>query len=94
MSYEAALEKAKAERKPVLIDFTGVNCANCRVMELEVFPRPEVVQSLGDFVTGPALHRHRADQVDLPGRRRKALADANLDREIKLFDDSSPTPTT
>jgi thiol:disulfide interchange protein DsbD len=50
LSYEAALEQAKAEKKPVLIDFTGVNCANCRTMEQAVIPRPEVVGELRRFV--------------------------------------------
>ncbi|HEY2157409.1 MAG TPA: thioredoxin family protein, partial [Isosphaeraceae bacterium] len=50
LSYEAALERAKAENKPILIDFTGVNCANCRQMEQSVFPRKEVVAMLERFV--------------------------------------------
>ena len=32
-----ALARAKAERKPILIDFTGWNCANCRRMEEKVW---------------------------------------------------------
>jgi cytochrome c biogenesis protein CcdA/thioredoxin-related protein len=32
-----ALAKAKAEKKPILIDFTGWNCANCRRMEEKVW---------------------------------------------------------
>ena len=35
--YERALEKARYEGKPLFIDFTGVYCANCRIME-ESFP--------------------------------------------------------
>ena len=38
MSYEQAIEEARATNKPVLVDFTGVNCANCRQMEREVMP--------------------------------------------------------
>jgi thiol:disulfide interchange protein len=86
MSYEAALEKAKAAGKPVLIDFTGVNCANCRIMELEVFPRPEVVQSMGDFVP-VQLYTDIVPIKSISKEDRKKLADANLDLEIKLFDD-------
>ena len=40
--YELALAKAKAENKPLFIDFTGVYCANCRVMERRVFPTKPV----------------------------------------------------
>lgn len=35
--YEGALEKAKKENKPVLIDFTGWACVNCRRMEEKVW---------------------------------------------------------
>lgn len=35
--YEAALQRAKAENKPVLIDFTGWACVNCRRMEEKVW---------------------------------------------------------
>lgn len=40
--YEAALRKAKAENKPVLIDFTGWACVNCRRMEEKAWPDAEV----------------------------------------------------
>jgi thiol:disulfide interchange protein DsbD len=51
MSFDQAREQARAENKPILIDFTGVNCANCRTMETGVFTRPEVVSLLKKFVT-------------------------------------------
>ncbi|MBS1705541.1 MAG: thioredoxin family protein [Armatimonadetes bacterium] len=37
-SFDTAVEQAKAERKAVFIDFTGVTCTNCRDMEANVFP--------------------------------------------------------
>lgn len=40
--YEKALQLAKAEHKPVLIDFTGWACVNCRRMEENVWPQPGV----------------------------------------------------
>lgn len=40
--YEAALALARKENKPVLIDFTGWACVNCRKMEENVWPDPEV----------------------------------------------------
>jgi len=36
--YEGALKLAKAQSKPVLIDFTGWACVNCRRMEEKVWP--------------------------------------------------------
>lgn len=40
--YEKALRMAKAQNKPLLIDFTGWACVNCRKMEENVWPKPEV----------------------------------------------------
>jgi thiol:disulfide interchange protein len=41
-NYEEALATAKKENKPVLIDFTGWACVNCRRMEEKVWPDPLV----------------------------------------------------
>jgi len=40
--YEKALQLAKEQHKPVLIDFTGWACVNCRKMEENVWPQPGV----------------------------------------------------
>jgi thiol:disulfide interchange protein len=44
--YDQALQVSKAEGKPVLIDFTGWNCVNCRKMESTVWTNPEVLNLL------------------------------------------------
>ena len=88
MSYDGALERAKAEHKPVLIDFTGVNCANCRLMEQEVLPRGEVVKVLGEFVT-IQLYTDTVPIKSIPQPARVDLAEKNLDREIKLTDEAT-----
>jgi thiol:disulfide interchange protein len=49
-SYDEALARAKAENKPVFINFTGVTCTNCRWMETNVIADAEVQRVLGDFV--------------------------------------------
>ncbi|MBN8668629.1 MAG: thioredoxin family protein [Chitinophagales bacterium] len=46
--YELALEKAKQENKPVLIDFTGWACVNCRKMEESVWTDPKVQELMRD----------------------------------------------
>jgi len=48
--YDEALAKAKLEKKPLFIDFTGVYCANCRVMERRVFPKKVVKEQLDKMV--------------------------------------------
>lgn len=48
--YELALEKAKKEGKPILIDFTGWACVNCRKMEENVWTRPEVQELMEKYI--------------------------------------------
>ncbi len=48
--YDEALAKARADGKPLFIDFTGVYCANCRVMERRVFPEKSVKEQLDKMV--------------------------------------------
>ena len=44
--YEEGMAAAKAEGKPVLIDFTGFGCVNCRKMEAAVWTDPTVADLL------------------------------------------------
>ena len=48
--YAVALAQAKAEGKPLFVDFTGVTCTNCRWNEINVFPRTEVKAQLANYV--------------------------------------------
>jgi thiol:disulfide interchange protein DsbD len=49
--YEEALAIARKLKKPLMLDFTGINCVNCRKMEGRVWSDPEVMKRLKeDFV--------------------------------------------
>ena len=49
--YEQGMAVAKAEGKPVLVDFTGFGCVNCRKMEAAVWTDPQVADLItNDFV--------------------------------------------
>ena len=85
MSFDQAREQAAAEKKPILIDFTGVNCANCRQMEHGVFPRPEVVALLQQVRDRPALYRLCPDRLD----HRRAAEEAGR-RSTRTHRSSSP----
>ncbi|MEI7986936.1 MAG: cytochrome c biogenesis protein CcdA [Armatimonadota bacterium] len=47
--FEAAKAKAKENGKPIFIDFTGIYCTNCRVMERTVFPNAKVQAAFQKF---------------------------------------------
>ena len=47
-SYEEGMAAAKAQGKPVLIDFTGFGCVNCRKMEAAVWTDPTVADMLNN----------------------------------------------
>jgi thiol:disulfide interchange protein DsbD len=49
--YDEALAAAKREGKPILVDFTGFGCVNCRKMEAAVWTDPQVADMLmNDYV--------------------------------------------
>ncbi|MFS2188678.1 protein-disulfide reductase DsbD family protein [Mucilaginibacter sp. Mucisp84] len=62
--YDQALQVSKALHKPILIDFTGFNCVNCRKMEANVWSDPQVFSRIkNDFVL---LQLVVDDKAELP----------------------------
>ncbi len=47
-NYDQAMEAAQRLGKPVMIDFTGYGCVNCRKMEAAVWTNPKVSQIMND----------------------------------------------
>lgn len=62
--YEIGLAYAKKVNKPVLLDFTGDACANCRKMEDNVWSDPAVLKILKEKVVLISLYCDR--KIDLP----------------------------
>ncbi|MCB4809050.1 thioredoxin family protein [Tamlana sp. 62-3] len=54
--YDKGLAYAKQIGKPVMIDFTGWACVNCRKMEQNVWPKPEVLNILKNDVVLISLY--------------------------------------
>jgi thiol:disulfide interchange protein/plastocyanin len=88
MSFDQARELAAAQNKPILIDFTGVNCSNCRTMEAGVFPLPEVVSLLKKFVT-VQLYTDFVPINSITADQREELAGHNQERILELAHDNS-----
>ncbi|MCJ8211747.1 thioredoxin family protein [Mucilaginibacter sp. RS28] len=95
--YEQALQISKELHKPVLIDFTGWNCANCRKMELEVWSDTEVHKRLRDeFVL---LELYVDEKTPLPaaeqyvssfsGKKVVSIGNKNSDYEASKFNVNS-----
>jgi thiol:disulfide interchange protein len=62
--FDQALQVSKEVHKPILIDFTGFNCVNCRKMEANVWSDPKVFNHLkNDFVL---LQLVVDDKAELP----------------------------
>ena len=55
-SYEEALASAKKTGRPLLLDFTGWSCVNCRKMEENVWTDPEVFRILAEDVVLASLY--------------------------------------
>jgi thiol:disulfide interchange protein DsbD len=88
MSLDQAKELAAAQMKPILIDFTGVNCANCRLMEKRVLRRPEIVRVLNEFVT-IQLYTDFVPIASISAAQRKELAEKNQERQLDLAQEAT-----
>ena len=62
--YDEAFAYAKKVGKPLLLDFTGWACVNCRKMESQVWPDPEVDSRLRNDVVLVSLYVD--DKTELP----------------------------
>ncbi|MFN4146738.1 MAG: cytochrome c biogenesis protein CcdA [Runella sp.] len=95
--YEEALAHAKQVGKPVFIDFTGFNCANCRKMEANVWPKPEVLSRLKEKFVIASLYVD--DKTELPKekqyvssydqREKTTIGDKNADLQITKFNNNA-----
>jgi thioredoxin-related protein len=62
--YDEALAYAKKIHKPLMVDFTGWACVNCRKMEEKIWPDPEVDRRLRSDVVLVSLYVD--DKNELP----------------------------
>lgn len=92
--YKEGLAAARALHKPLMLDFTGINCVNCRKMEGQVWSDPEVMKLLKDDFVIVSLYVD-AQHIDLPvqeqyystalGRQVETLGDRNTDLQVTRF---------
>jgi thiol:disulfide interchange protein len=62
--YDAAVAYAKQVNKPIMIDFTGLTCTNCRNEEQDVWPEAEVFKIISNEVVLVSLYTD--DKNELP----------------------------
>jgi thiol:disulfide interchange protein len=62
--YDHALAYAKKVGKPLMIDFTGVQCANCRKTEDYIWPDPQVMNLLNNSVVLVSLFVDEKAKLD------------------------------
>ncbi len=63
--YDEALAVAKNLKKPLMLDFTGINCINCRKMEAQVWSSPEVMKRLKENFVIASLYTD-VQNIELP----------------------------
>ena len=82
LDVDKAVAHAKKRNRPLLYDFTGVNCINCRLMEIKM-AEPHIHARLEKLV----LVQLYTDKVPTISDRAevKRLKKRNIDLQIKLF---------
>jgi thiol:disulfide interchange protein DsbD len=98
--YKEALEIARKLKKPLMLDFTGINCVNCRKMETQVWSDPEVMKLLKEeFVIASLFVDVHDATVMLPvteqfysedlGKQVETLGDLNTHLQVSRFGSNS-----
>ncbi len=89
---DESMAAAKILNKPVMLDFTGHSCANCRKMEEQVWKNPEVLKRLKENFVLVSLYVDEstelplAEQVtDSQGEKITTVGGKNLEYEVKKF---------
>lgn len=89
---DEGIAAAKALHKPMMLDFTGYSCANCRKMEAEVWSDPQVLQRIRDnfvlvslYVDEPTELPADKKYTNKKGEAINTYGDKNLDYEITKF---------
>ena len=88
--YNEGLKMAREQNKPMLIDFTGYACVNCRRMEENVWTKPDVYQLLHDKFIIVSLYVD--DKKKLPANQQFTYTTKDgLTKEIKTVGDKWAT---
>jgi thiol:disulfide interchange protein DsbD len=75
--YDEALAASRKAQKPLMLDFTGINCINCRKMEAQVWSNPDVMKRLKENLS--SLRYTRTYKIFIY-RRTRSLTLRNLMR--------------
>jgi thiol:disulfide interchange protein len=84
--YEKALQMAKEQHKPLLLDFTGWACVNCRKMEENVWTQPEVYNYIKDNFILVSLYVDDREKLPLEQRFTYTTADGKQKQLITVGD--------
>ena len=89
---EEGMSAAKALNKPVMLDFTGHSCANCRKMEEQVWKNEEVLKRIKENFVLISLYVDESTELptneqytNAKGDKIITLGEKNLDYEITKF---------
>jgi len=84
---QAAQEKARETGKPILVDYTGWTCVNCRRMEENVWIVPEIAKILTDEVILVSLYTDDRSEIPEEQKRTETLAEGSTIKIKRLGDE-------
>ncbi|UEG48676.1 thioredoxin family protein [Ferruginibacter lapsinanis] len=76
--YDEALAAAKEQNKPLMIDFTGIVCPNCREFENRVWTMPEVMERMKNKFVVASLFEDFNQELPDAEKRYSALLGAQI----------------
>ena len=76
--YDEAMAAAKEQGKPLMIDFTGIVCPNCREFENRVWTQPEVMDRMKNKFVVASLFEDFTQELPDNEKRYSALLENNI----------------
>jgi thiol:disulfide interchange protein DsbD len=95
--YETGLAYAKEVNKPILLDFTGWGCVNCRKMEEQVWSDPRVLEILREEVVLISLYVDEREELpeeekyvsDITGKKIRSIGNKWSDFQVRHYQTNS-----
>ena len=94
--YEEGMRYAKQQGKPVMVDFTGWSCVNCRKMEDNVWSDPKVLKKLSEefviislYVDDKTLLQENEQYVAASGKKIRTTGNKWSDMQRTQYETNS-----
>jgi len=82
--YDQGLQKARVEKKPILVDFYTDWCGWCKKMDKDTYANQEIIRLLNDKFIAVKINAESKNPLDLQDKDGKKKTEAQIAREFSV----------